>query len=72
MSSSFHIGFMSNLEVSTEPQAEPFIYSTEVDCSNSLNYERVQVLSCRPIVGTLINTTSSVQVLINEGLLHTL
>ena len=29
----------------TQPQTEPFIQSTMGDCSNSVNYDQVQVLS---------------------------
>ena len=36
---------MSNSRVHTELQIEPFIQSTGVDCFNSINHDRVQVLS---------------------------
>ena len=35
---------MSNLEVRTESETELFIWTTKVDCSNSVNHDRVQVL----------------------------
>ena len=36
---------MLNLGVHTESQIEPFIWTTGVNCSNSLNHDQVQVLS---------------------------
>ena len=37
--------FMSNLRAYTEPRTEPFTLSKKVDCSNSVNHDRVQMLS---------------------------
>ena len=36
---------MSNSGVHTESRTEPFIWTPGVDCSNSFNLDRVQVLS---------------------------
>ena len=56
--SAFFRRFMSNSGAYTEPHTEPFILSTRVDCSNSVNHDQVQVLSYRkysllflPVVG---------------------
>ena len=43
--SAFFRSFMSNSGAYTELRTEPFIYSTGVDCSNSVNHDRAQVLS---------------------------
>ena len=37
--------FIVNLEALTELRTKPIIRSIEVGCSNSVNYDRVQVLS---------------------------
>ena len=37
--------FMLNSGVHTESQTESFIWTTRVDCSNSVNHDQVQVLS---------------------------
>ena len=37
--------FKSNTEAYTEPRNEPFIWTTEVDYSNTFNHDQVQVLS---------------------------
>ena len=49
---------MSNLGVHTERGTEPFIWTTGVDCSNSVNHDQVEVLSYReysllflPVIG---------------------
>ena len=49
---------MSNSEVHTESQTEPFIWTPGVDCSNSITHDQVEVLSyCKysllvlPVVG---------------------
>ena len=44
-SSAFFRCFMSNSWVHTEYRAESFIWTTGVDCSNSVNHDRVQMLS---------------------------
>ena len=36
---------MLNLGVNTKSTTEPFISNTGVECSNSVNHDRVQVLS---------------------------
>ena len=41
----FFRSFSSNLRADTELQTKLFIQSTGVDCSNSINHHRVQVLS---------------------------
>ena len=43
--SAFFWCFMSNSGVRTESQTEPFIWTSGVDCSSSVNHYRVQVLS---------------------------
>ena len=50
--------FMSNLVVHTKSRTEPFIWSTGIDCSNSVNHDHVQGISyCKyslfvlPVVG---------------------
>ena len=43
--SDFFRCFILNLGTYTEPQIEPFIQPTVVNCSNSINHDRVQLLS---------------------------
>ena len=43
--SAFFRCFMPNSSVHTEFQTEPLFLTTGVDCSNSVNHDRVQVLS---------------------------
>ena len=44
-SSAFFLCIISNSGTYTEIQTKPFIQSTGIDCSNSVNYDRMQVLS---------------------------
>ena len=42
--STFFRCFMSNSSTHTELQTKPFILLTGIDCSNSINFDQVQVL----------------------------
>ena len=46
ISSAFFRCFMSNLGVHSESQTEPLIWTTGVNCSNSVNHDQIRVLSC--------------------------
>ena len=41
----FFLYYMLNSGLHTESQTEPFIWTTGIDSSNSINHDQVQVLS---------------------------